>query len=564
VVSRQALTLVALALAAATLVLYLPVRHFDFIGYDDPGYIQENWVVQEGLSRQSVTAAFGSFQQGFWTPLTWLSYQADSALYGTGPSGYHVTNAVLHALNALLLLVFLESCTGMLWPAAAAAALLAFHPLHVESVAWITERKDVLSLFLGLLCLLAYVRYVRRPSRTRYAVVFALLAAALAAKPMMITIPVLMLLLDWWPLNRPCSSLRRIVGEKLPLLAIAAVSAVLTWLGHLRIEALTDLGESALSSRLSDAGAYLGFYLGKAIWPVNLGLFYLDPGARFGPLMPAGSIIIVIGITAATLLQRRRWPAGLAGWLWYIVGLLPVIGLVRPGDQMVADRFTYLPLIGISVALAWGIRSAVRSRPALARGTMAVGYALAVGGFAAETRLQLLHWRSGDLLFAHAVEVSPRSQIAQAYLATSLAGSGRPSEAEAIFRRLLAGEDRSFLGWRDYGVLLHRQGRYAEALAAFEKAGKLKPRDEEVVLFEGMSLLEAGDREGAEARFRRALAMRPKNPDTLANLATLLAETQREDEAEQLFREALAVDSHQPLASRNLDVLRAKRASRYR
>lgn len=559
--TRPVRVIMALALSAATLLLYLPVRDFDFIRCDDPDYIQGNWVVQEGFSREAALTVFGSFQQGVWIPLTWLSYQADTELQGTAPSGYHLTNALLHSVNVGLLVLLLESCTGMLWPAVAAASLLAFHPLHVESVAWISERKDVLSLFFGLLCLRVYVWYVRRPSPGRYLSVLALFVAALASKPMMITLPFLMLLLDWWPLNRTASRRLLIVAEKVPLLAVAAAVGILTYLGHLRADSLVGLGQIPLPARLGNAVVYLVFYLWKTLWPARLGMYYFDPEETFDLLSMVGAALVVAGATGLVISLRRRWPAGIVGWSWFVVGLLPVLGVVRWGGQMVADRFTYLPLIGVYFGFAWGLRSIVRSRPFAAVAAAAVAFMLLAGCLAAATSTQLAYWRNGVLFFKHSVAVSPRSRIARVNLANNLAGQGEPEAAETEFRNLLAEHRPSPFVWADYGVFLHDQGRYREALAAYKRALEISPANGEIILFEGMALFESGDRPGAEARFRRALALSPDDPDRLANLGTLLAETSREVEAEQLFLQALAVAPRHPLASRNLDVLRRNRAA---
>jgi hypothetical protein len=409
--------LVCLALVAATAAVYWPVLGNDFVNYDDPGYVTTNEFVQQGLTWEAVKWAFVTGKQANWHPLTWLSHMLDCELFGLEhPWGHHLTSLLLHALNTVLLFGLMRTLVrGRLWPAALVAAVFALHPLHVQSVAWVAERKDVLSAAFGLGAMLAYVRYARHPGILRYLPVPLLLALGLMAKPMLVTLPFVLLLFDYWPLRRlepdPGRGLAKRVGwlllEKLPLLALAAASSVVTYLVQHAGGAVKDTIQYPWSERWANAVVALARYLGKTVWPTDLIVFYPHPvgGWPIGLVLAAGAL--VLGITLMTVYAARARPYLIAGWLWFVGTLVPVIGLVQVGAQSMADRYMYLPLIGLAMMVAYGLSDLVRAWPRARVPVVAVTLVALIASSAAAT-WQLGYWRNSVTLFQHELAVLDR------------------------------------------------------------------------------------------------------------------------------------------------------------
>ena len=356
--------LLALLLAAATLAVFARVNHFEFLNYDDPLYVTVNPHVQQGLSVEGVRWAFTTFTAANWHPLTWISLMLDASIGGTDPFVFHLTNLVLHLANVLLLFSFLDRITGRPRPSAVTAALFAIHPLHVESVAWIAERKDVLSTLFLLLTLMAYARFVEQPDRPRRLAVVLLFALGLLAKPMLVTLPVLLLLLDAWPLRRS-APWRSLVLEKLPLFAMSIGTGILTFVAQRQAETVGSLAGYPLGVRVANAIVATATYLGRTIWPTRLAVFYPHPGASLGAVAVAGSAVVLFALTSWAIRLRRSRPYLFFGWGWYLVTLAPVVGIVQVGWQARADRYTYIPLIGIFLAVVWAISESLADRPAL-------------------------------------------------------------------------------------------------------------------------------------------------------------------------------------------------------
>ena len=362
------------ALALLTLALYWPVVGHDFVNYDDGLYVTDNPHVQAGLTLDNIAWAFSTGHASNWHPVTWLSHLIDFSCFGWFAGGHHLVNVLFHTANTLLLFLLLRRLTGSLWRCAIVAALFAWHPLHVESVAWVAERKDLLSLFFLLLSLSAYVGYVKQPSPGRYTLTLACFALGLMAKPMIVTLPCLLLLLDWWPLARlrlsatdagenpsPRSHLWPLVCEKLPFFALAAASCVVTvWTQH-QTGALRTFHAVPLSARLANTVTAYACYLWKMIWPADLAVLYPMPSSW--PLaMVLGSALALAGLSLFAWRWRTQFPWVVVGWCWFVVTLVPVIGLVQVGEQAMADRYTYLPLIGVFLALTWGVEAATVAR----------------------------------------------------------------------------------------------------------------------------------------------------------------------------------------------------------
>jgi protein O-mannosyl-transferase len=352
-----------MALVLVNVAVFGAVRHFDFVTWDDPPYVTENPIVRAGLTWSGVVWAFTTAHGPYWHPLTWLSHMLDVQLYGLHAGGHHLTNLVLHVSNSVLLLLLLRRMTGALWKSAAVAALFAVHPLHVESVAWVAERKDVLSTLFWILTMWAYLTYARRPGAGRYAAVLLVFALALMAKPMVVTLPLILLLLDVWPLGRVSLSWHRLVLEKTPMFALSAAAGVATIVVQQRVGALAAITSVTPGLRVANALVSYGNYLAKTLWPARLAALYPYPQSlpAWPWLLTCGFGLAAISVAAVRLAPRR--PYLMMGWFWYLLTLLPVIGLVQVGPQAMVDRFTYVPLVGVFVIVVWGASDALGTGP---------------------------------------------------------------------------------------------------------------------------------------------------------------------------------------------------------
>jgi protein O-mannosyl-transferase len=429
-------------LLALTAAAYLPLWGNDFINYDDPVYITDNPGVKAGLSGPGCWWAWTNNEAPYWLPLTWLSLQFDAHFFSArGPGGevvlspaaFHGENLAWHAAGALLLFAVFYRLTGARWRSFLVAALFAVHPMHVESVAWATERKDVLSGFFGALTLWAYVRYCERPGRLRYLGVAAAFALGLLAKPMLMTLPFVLLLLDYWPLarwapGRGRAALGRLALEKVPLFALAGASAAITLHARESHGALVLLGEVPLSSRLGNALTAYGWYLSATFWPTRLAALYPHPYRNWSAAQALAGVACLLSLTALALWQARRRPWLVVGWLWFVGALVPVIGLAQGGAQAWADRFSYWPHVGLFVAVAWGIGD-LAERVRLPRPAWAAAGALALGALAALTWVQVGHWHNSTTLWEHALAVTEDNDRAHQYLAQSYRQEGRLEEA---------------------------------------------------------------------------------------------------------------------------------------
>ena len=442
-----------LALAVAVLAVYGQTLGFGFIGLDDPGYVYDNPHVRAGLTWDGIGWAFSTFQQANWHPLTWLSLMLDAQLFGLHAGGYHLTNLLLHTVNTLLLFRWLRLSTGALWPAAVVAFLFAVHPLHVESVAWVTERKDVLSTSFFFLTLLAYTRYTRengsaRPRAYLYLLALGSFALGLIAKPMLVTLPPLLLLLDYWPLRRfePGTSREhwrrfgQLLVEKIPFGLLMAGSCAVTYIAQ-HSHAVVALDSLPMGFRLATAALGTGTYLQKTFWPTGLSVYY-PYWSGVSLRWPVGWAVVIAALTVAALWQRRRRPYLTVGWLWFLGMLVPVIGIVQVGSQAVADRYTYLPHVGLFIALCWAGQETWRRWPR-ARVWIKAVTGVAMAACLALGAWQAHFWRDSVTLFGHGIAVLPGPSSRLSHL---------------------------------HGLALAQEGRQAEAAAAFEQAWRANPR----------------------------------------------------------------------------------------
>lgn len=549
---------VVLLLVLLTVAVYGHARENGFVNYDDPLYVTDNTQVQavaaHGLTATSAAWAFRTLEGGNWHPLTWLSLLLDAQLSPSpdpDPRIFHLTNVVLHTANTILLFAFLRWTTALLWPAAFTATLFAIHPLHVESVAWVSERKDVLSTLFWMLTMLAYAWYARRPGLGRYLAMAGAFVLGLLSKPMLVTLPCVLLLLDAWPLRRLKAGWRRLVIEKIPLLVLSAGICLVTVYAQRSSNAMADLGAVPLPTRIGNAFLAYASYLVQNVWPTGLVPLYPRPVLRVPPAVAAGGLIAV---SALAWHLRRQLPCVTVGWLWYLGTLVPVIGLVQVGLQAMADRYTYIPLIGIFLALAYGAADLVRRWRAP---ELAVGLGvLAIGGCTLLTWLQVFYWQDSVTLWTHAVEVNNQSPTAHMLLggalwkeADQLQAAGLEQEAQTAYRKSIASyracveQDEHYAqGHFNLGVGLYKQGGQAEireGLAHMRRAIELEPKLAKASYNLGLALSRLGDPVLAEAQFLQVLKIQPDNPAAWDNLGRCRQRLGRWEEAASSFAEAV-------------------------
>jgi tetratricopeptide (TPR) repeat protein len=509
--------LAALLIAAATLLLFAPVATHEFLLYDDDRYVTANPVVLAGLTARGVAWAMTSFAAANWHPLAWLSHMADVSLFGVRPGAHHLVSLGLHAASAAALALVLDAMTGALLPSVAVAALFALHPLHVEPVAWIAERKELLAGLFWWLTLGAYLRYARRPGAGRYAAVAALFALGLMAKPTIVTLPLVLMLLDFWPLGRlaPPGGGRGAAGagallrEKLPLLALAAGCAVLTILAQSAGGGLKTLAAYPLGVRAANALTGCLWYLEKLFWPAGLAVFYPHPRAPIAAVPVVTAALALAALTGAAIAQRRARPWLLTGWLWYLATLLPVIGLVQVGGQAVADRYSYVPLTGAGMALAWlaaGPRRGSAPRRAAA-GAALLAVSLAAAAVAA--RHQLSFWHDGVTLFGRAVRTTPANAVAYTQLGVACARAGRLVEAREALEASVRINPLFAESRYDLGLVEARLGRFADAAAQYRLAVALDPAKVNARWNLGLVAITLRDREAALEQQRALAALDP-------------------------------------------------------
>jgi Flp pilus assembly protein TadD len=520
--------LLALLLALLTLLLYLPVREFGFVVYDDPEYVTDNSVVQAGLTADGIRWAFTTRHVGNWHPLTWLSHQLDCELFGLQAGAHHLVNVLLHALNAALLFALLWRLTRALWPAVLVAALFAWHPLRVESVAWVAERKDVLSLLFALLTLLTYHRYVQarkaaQPHARRWlALAAALFAGGLMAKPMLVTLPCLLLLLDWWPLKRlpgdtlSLKALAPLAREKWLFFLLSAASCIVTFLAQRETSVIT-LEQHPLALRLGNAILACALYLRDTFWPLNLALLYPLPASL--PLLPVVAAGLVLGLISwGAWRVRRTDPWLLVGWLWFLGTLVPVIGLVQVGLQARADRYTYLPQIGLWLALVFGGVALARPLSLRTSGGVTVMVVVLIACQFLTLR-QLSFWHSSETLFRRSLAVSPRNPIAHINLGVALQQQGRREEALAQYQAARELAPQRVQVHNNLATLFDELDRNDEALAAYEEALRLAPLAPLAHANFGAFLAKVGRFDDAQRHLREAMRLAPGDPRPRALLA---------------------------------------------
>ncbi|NOS72139.1 MAG: tetratricopeptide repeat protein [Verrucomicrobia bacterium] len=555
---------ICLALGIITLALYLPALRHDFLTYDDQQYVTENSHVRDGLSSRSLAWAFGN-HAGNWHPLTWLSHMLDCQVYGLKPAGHHLTNVLLHVANTVLLFLVLNRMTGAVWRSAFVAALFGWHPSHVESVAWVAERKDVLSAFFWVLTLGAYARYVEQirvpsPKSTAskvvwYGVTLALFTLGLMSKPMMVTLPFVLLLLDYWPLQRlqlkaqgsKFKTLSSLIREKTPFFVLTIIACVLTI--SAQSPAIASTTGLPVSQRIWHAPISYVHYLSTTLVPYHMAVYY-----PYEMPVPVPDVLLscflLLLITGLAFRFSGRRPYIVTGWLWFLGTLVPVIGLIQVGDQAWADRYTYLPIVGLFMALVWGATEVISNRLVLRATAVSIATALL-----AVTTLQLRHWQNTRTLFEHAAQVTEKNYMAITVLGSEFAKEGRLSNAIAHYETALRWnpgfpEARFFLG-----RALDEQGNFDEAIVEYRRALRLNPHQEQTHVFLGVALARKGKYDEAAACYVAALKLNPESAVAHNNLARLFHTQGRLDEAVEHYSSAVKSDPGLAQAHNNLGIL---------
>jgi Flp pilus assembly protein TadD len=544
--------LLALLLAVLVIVAYQPVLYHDFVTYDDDTYVISNYNIQRGFTAASIKWAFTTAHASNWHPVTWLSHMADYKLYKLVPSGHHLTNLLLHAANSALLLLLLWALTGSVWRSAFVAALFAVHPLHVESVAWVAERKDVLSTLFWMLTTLAYVSYVRSRRRLMYVLVMVLYAVGLMAKPMLVTLPFTLLILDYWPLQRfkPARSggwkvFRQLFAEKLPLIAIALASCAVTFYAQRHGGAVMNLQTMPLSVRIDNAVLSYIKYLLKMAWPQNLAVPYPHLKAEIPLWQIAASLIGLTGISIWSVLQRVRRPYILAGWLWYALTLLPVIGIVQVGEQSMADRYTYIPLIGIFIAVTWLAHSilAGKKRPdAPVIIICAVACVLVLTALSLVTGKQLSHWKDSTSLYRNAIAVTVDNWVAYNNLGIILKDAGKLDEAVGCLEQAVVISPNSHQIHYNLGDAYAGLGRIDDAITEYKTCLQLKPDFANASAKLGMHYSKQADSRQAIKYFEQALKCSPKNSFIHYNIGVAQMNMGKLADAEEAFKKAVGLN----------------------
>jgi protein O-mannosyl-transferase len=528
--------LIALGLVVANILIYWQLRSHEFITYDDDLYVTNNSVLQGGLSMNVLAWAFHSFHAANWHPLTWISHALDVQLFGLNAGGHHLTNMVLHCANSLLAFFVFKRLTGAKWRSALVAALFAVHPLHVESVAWVAERKDVLSTLFWLLTMWAYAWYVEDTrDLKRLLVVVLALALGLMAKPMLVTLPFALLLLDYWPLRRLepdelRSSLVPLVKEKLPLFGLMLLAIVVTFIAQKRGGAVQTFQHLPLADRLSNAVVAYVSYVIALFWPQDLGVYYpLQSGGR--PLWQVGGALLVLAaITALAIRSARSRPYMLFGWLWFLGTLVPVIGIVQVGGQSMADRYTYIPYFGLFVMIVWGAAELFENLklPEAVSAIVASAVLLTLGFMSWK---QAGYWQTSQELYEHTLSVTDNNIVMETKLGVLLGRKGDPREAEAHFAKALEVAPDFYDALFNMGAAFTAQGRFKEATDYYDRALQVRPGSVEALVRKSGAVAQQGKLADALPLLEEALRLDPNDADAHTNMGLVLLRLGRANEA---------------------------------
>jgi len=588
--------LICFFLVVATLAVYFQVKSHEFVNFDDELYITKNLHLQSGLTYEGIVWSFTATRAGNWHPITWLSHMLDVQLYGMDPGRHHMTNVFFHILNTLLLFFIFKRMTGNIWKSGFIAALFSLHPLHVESVAWAAERKDVLSAFFWMLTMLYYIRYVESPGAKRYLIFFLFYVLGLMAKPMLVTLPFVFLLLDYWPLGRIHAGISlipsffRLILEKIPLFILAAISSVVTFLVQQKGRAVETLDMIPLIDRFTNALVSYVSYIGKMIWPQNLVVFYPHPG-KLPIWQVTGACLLLISIFLL-IIKLRQKPWHTVGWLWFFGTLVPVIGLVQVGGQAMADRYTYIPLIGLFVVISWGVPELLgrwRYRDAV----LAISAGIVISAFVAISYRQVQYWKNSITILKHTINHTDNNWFAHNNLGHAFWVHGREEEAISQYLIVLRTYPYSeiahnnlgaaYISQRQYdkavdhfskalrinpdyadahnnlAVVLASQGKFKKAIMHYSEALRIRPDYANAHNKLGEIYMKQGKTADAIKHFSAALRINPGIAKAYNYLGVILAQKGKTKEAIILFKEAIRINPDYAQAQKNLEKVLATR-----
>jgi Tfp pilus assembly protein PilF len=548
---------ISLILVSLTLLVYWQVQNHEFILWDDQVFITENSHVTTGLTLENMKWAFTTTYPDYWHPLPWLSHMLDYEIYGQNPKGHHFNNLLFHIANTLLLFFVFKRMTGHLWESAFIAALFGIHPIQVESVAWVTERKDVLSALFWILTLGAYTLYAERPGIRRYLALLLCFILGLMAKPMLVTLPFVLLLLDYWPLGRTLRSpssgksvVLFLILEKTPLFLLSLSSGIATYLAAKSAGAVLTLNTLPIDFRIGNAVISYVSYIGKMIWPSQLAYFYPLPVDDLSLWQATISLLLLISITIVSILVARRLPFLIVGWLWYLGTLLPVVGLIQVGLQSMADRFAYMPLIGLYIVVAWFFpRLFLKWRDRKA--AISLICCIALSALSICTWFQLKYWKNSITLFEHALDVTPRNYTAHFHIANALLLQGSTKEAIDHYREAITIKPDYVEVYHNLGAVLAQQGEINEAMKLFHTALRLNQNDAQAYYNLGNLFASQGEIDKAELNYRLALQINPSEPRTHNNLGLVLMQQKKFEAALCHFSEALKINPEDQKAAHN-------------
>jgi tetratricopeptide (TPR) repeat protein len=553
-----------LLLAISTLAVYGQVINHEFVSYDDDYYVTENPIVKSGWTLNGVAWAFKTKHHSHWHPLTWLSHMTDCQFFGLAPAGHHLTSLLIHIANTILLFLVLRRMTGATLSSGFAAALFALHPLHVESVAWVADRKDVLCALFWLLAIVAYSYYAEKPGVTRYSLVLLAWSLGLMAKPMVVTLPLILLLMDYWPLRRlrvshlrgngnttadgfsnlvcPLKPARVLILEKLPFLLLVAASVVVT-VSFMRIDdkTLTLAVWDIYPTKTSVTNAMVSYvsYIGKMLWPTSLAIPYPQRGWLAG-WQVGGAAALILSVSILVLRVGPKHPYLPVGWLWYLVSLTPVIGLVTLGPVIMADRYTYIPLIGLFIMISWGVPDALKS---WRFGNLVVNISAGVIllSLMTLTWFQVSHWNNSFALFTNSVKRTARNSVAYNNLGVALEKRGHTDDAIKHYREALRIKPNSAEAHNNLGVALEKRGHTDDAIKHYREALRIKPDYEQAHNNLGIALQTKGHIDDAIKHYREAIWIKPDYEKSYYNLGVALQTKGRLDDAIDYYREALRI-----------------------
>ena len=555
---------VYLLLALVTIAVFWQVGSCDFISYDDPVYVRDNEHVNTGLSWENVTWAFTKSHASNWHPLTWLSHMLDCQLFGMDPGGHHLTNLFLHVANTLLLFAVLKRMTGAIWRSVFVAAAFALHPLHIESVAWVAERKDVLSTLFWILTMGAYLGYVNRPNKSRYVLVLVVFGLGLMAKPMLVTLPLVLLLLDYWPLGRFQKALhhnnagqdrkkirRHLLLEKIPFFVLSACSCAITFLAQQKGGAVMTTNIIPIDLRIANALISYAKYIGKMIWPSRLTVFYPHPSDKLSlwAAVLAAILLFIISVWVINLAKKRGYLT--VGWFWYIITLLPVIGIVQVGLQAMADRYTYVPLTGLFIIVAWGLADISTKWP-YRKAVLTILSVTVLSAMAIASRLQVRHWRNSVTIFEHALKVTDDNYVAYNSLARQLYEEGKIDQAIAYNYQALQIKSYYLPAHISLGQMLLETGRYDKAVKHYATVLQIQPDNSAVYKNMGNALLKQGKTREAIEKYQQVLRLTPDNAKVYNDMGIALSRQDKLDSAVANFNKALQINPEYAQAHYNL------------